>query len=314
MAVGSMLQGMWRSLGANVSAGLLLTIAASTRTFPLVYTPHRCANAHHAAVPALHPAGASHLGCPVAPRESQTVSRLLDLLIRGACRCPFFSLDRGACLLSSTSPAYQTTQTTMALPGWMKGVVKEVPSGDQVVVAAPGAKGLPGPEKRITLSSVLAPRMVRVGARAMGHWQAHAPAALFRRYRSGPRRPLQRSVSTMPAAEGAGSARSSDECVPCSADTPPPNRRHLCCPPLCCCRAAVTAARVTSPLPGRLASTCASSAWARWAGRPGPCMLPGGAASRACPLGPCTVGWGGCWLAHCFVRRQSSCFQHAHLH
>jgi staphylococcal nuclease domain-containing protein 1 len=44
----------------------------------------------------------------------------------------------------------------------MRGVIKEVPSGDTVVVAA-GAKAgaLPSAEKRLTLSSVLAPKLVR---------------------------------------------------------------------------------------------------------------------------------------------------------
>jgi hypothetical protein len=47
------------------------------------------------------------------------------------------------------------------MSGWLRGWVKEVPAGDTVVIAA-GAKGgqLPGAEKRITLSSVIAPRLV----------------------------------------------------------------------------------------------------------------------------------------------------------
>ena len=45
--------------------------------------------------------------------------------------------------------------------GWLRGVVKEVPSGDTVVVMAavrPG-QGIP-PEKRLTLSSLMAPKLV----------------------------------------------------------------------------------------------------------------------------------------------------------
>lgn len=43
--------------------------------------------------------------------------------------------------------------------GWLRGIVKEVPSGDTVVVMAAAKSGIP-PEKRITLSSLLAPRLV----------------------------------------------------------------------------------------------------------------------------------------------------------
>jgi len=46
------------------------------------------------------------------------------------------------------------------MAGWMKGVVKEVLSGDTLVVMG-AVKGGPPPEKRITLSSLQAPRMGR---------------------------------------------------------------------------------------------------------------------------------------------------------
>ena len=50
----------------------------------------------------------------------------------------------------------------MATGGWLRGVVKEVPSGDTVVIAAGAAKpGAIPAEKRITLSSVIAPKLVR---------------------------------------------------------------------------------------------------------------------------------------------------------
>ncbi|KAI3435969.1 hypothetical protein D9Q98_002027 [Chlorella vulgaris] len=50
----------------------------------------------------------------------------------------------------------------MASGGWMRGVVKEAPSGDTVVVSAakPGS-ALPGAEKRLTLSSLVAPKLGR---------------------------------------------------------------------------------------------------------------------------------------------------------
>ncbi|PSC71228.1 hypothetical protein C2E20_5281 [Micractinium conductrix] len=48
----------------------------------------------------------------------------------------------------------------MSTGGWMRGVIKEVPSADTVIVAAGAGKGgLPGAEKRITLSSVAAPKL-----------------------------------------------------------------------------------------------------------------------------------------------------------
>ena len=45
--------------------------------------------------------------------------------------------------------------------GWLRGTIKEVPSGDTVTIVGP-TKGGPPPEKRITLSSLLAPRLVGV--------------------------------------------------------------------------------------------------------------------------------------------------------
>ena len=42
--------------------------------------------------------------------------------------------------------------------GWLRGVVVEVPSGDTVVIAGGSKPG--GPTKRITLSSLIAPRLV----------------------------------------------------------------------------------------------------------------------------------------------------------
>ena len=43
--------------------------------------------------------------------------------------------------------------------GWIKGIVKEVPSGDTLVIASAPRPG--APEKRITLSSLFSPKLVR---------------------------------------------------------------------------------------------------------------------------------------------------------
>lgn len=43
--------------------------------------------------------------------------------------------------------------------GWLRGTVKEVVSGDTVVIMGP-SRGGPPPEKRLTLASLIAPRMV----------------------------------------------------------------------------------------------------------------------------------------------------------
>ena len=44
--------------------------------------------------------------------------------------------------------------------GWLKGVVKGVVSGDCLLIAGSTGAALP-PEKQITLSSLVAPRLVR---------------------------------------------------------------------------------------------------------------------------------------------------------
>ena len=49
--------------------------------------------------------------------------------------------------------------------GWLKGVVKGVPSGDCLLIAGSGNGPLP-PEKAVTLASLVAPRLVRRRARA----------------------------------------------------------------------------------------------------------------------------------------------------
>lgn len=49
----------------------------------------------------------------------------------------------------------------MATSGWLRGTVKEVPSGDTVVIAAGAKPGTIPAEKRLTLASVVAPKLVR---------------------------------------------------------------------------------------------------------------------------------------------------------
>jgi hypothetical protein len=44
--------------------------------------------------------------------------------------------------------------------GWLRGVVKSVESGDTLVIAGNVARG-PPPEKKITLASLIAPKLVR---------------------------------------------------------------------------------------------------------------------------------------------------------
>jgi staphylococcal nuclease domain-containing protein 1 len=45
--------------------------------------------------------------------------------------------------------------------GWLRGIVKEVPSGDTVVVMAATKAGI-APEKRLILSSLTAPKLVSI--------------------------------------------------------------------------------------------------------------------------------------------------------
>lgn len=47
------------------------------------------------------------------------------------------------------------------MAGYLKGIVKEVVSGDTVVVVAATQGPAVPPEKRLTLSSLVAPRLVR---------------------------------------------------------------------------------------------------------------------------------------------------------
>ena len=44
--------------------------------------------------------------------------------------------------------------------GWLRGTVKDVVSGDTLLIMGP-SRGGPAPEKRLTLASLMAPRMVR---------------------------------------------------------------------------------------------------------------------------------------------------------
>ncbi len=46
--------------------------------------------------------------------------------------------------------------------GWLRGVVQEVVSGDTIVIGgAPKPGQGPPPEKRLTLSSMMSPKLVR---------------------------------------------------------------------------------------------------------------------------------------------------------
>lgn len=48
------------------------------------------------------------------------------------------------------------------MAGWLRGTVKEVLSGDSLTIAAGAGKGnAPPAEKRLTLSSLIAPKLVR---------------------------------------------------------------------------------------------------------------------------------------------------------
>jgi hypothetical protein len=53
---------------------------------------------------------------------------------------------------------------TLQATGWLRGKVKEVVSGDTVVVVAATQGPAVPPEKRLTLSSLVAPRLVSAGA------------------------------------------------------------------------------------------------------------------------------------------------------
>jgi hypothetical protein len=62
----------------------------------------------------------------------------------------FFSLPRSGRISSR-----------MAQQSWLRGVIKEVPSGDTLVIIGAIKSGIP-PEKRIILSSLVAPKLVRL--------------------------------------------------------------------------------------------------------------------------------------------------------
>lgn len=135
----------------------------------------------------------------------------------------------------------------MALQGWMKATVKSVENGDTLVVAAGAKPGAIPAEKRITLSSVLAPKLV--SSQRLGH--GDGSSVLFA---------VASCVGTLLR------CRSNPDLFSGRRAEPPPNwpDQLLCLLPSAPCRAVVTAALVTSPLLGKPASSCASFAWARW--------------------------------------------------
>lgn len=54
--------------------------------------------------------------------------------------------------------------------GWLRGTVKSVESGDTlVIIGAAKIGGPPPPEKRLTLSSLVAPKLVR-GQQGLAVW------------------------------------------------------------------------------------------------------------------------------------------------
>ena len=60
--------------------------------------------------------------------------------------------------------------------GWLRGVVKYAESGDTIVIVAAGKGGqipIGCPEKRLTLSSLMAPKFVRVSLKS-NLWSMHS--------------------------------------------------------------------------------------------------------------------------------------------
>lgn len=82
---------------------------------------------------------------------------------------------------------------------WLRGVVKEVPSGDTVVVAAGAKPGQVPAEKRITLSSLVAPKLVRRESRVVVKEGQAVPPLLFcappRSPRPAPARPARAGIT-----------------------------------------------------------------------------------------------------------------------
>ena len=149
----------------------------------------------------------------------------------------------------------------MSTGGWMRGVIKEVPSADTVIVAAGAGKGgLPGAEKRITLSSVAAPKLVSRGWGLAGGPPFRAACCERHRACACPwwlEPALWRASKGSPPFSATATAAASHRRAACVLRAS--NARLL----LAMRRAAATAPLVTTPLPGRHASSCASSAWAR---------------------------------------------------
>jgi hypothetical protein len=56
------------------------------------------------------------------------------------------------------------------MAGWLKGVVKEVLSGDSISIIGGAKPGQVPAEKRITLSSLVCPKLVRGPGGAAGGW------------------------------------------------------------------------------------------------------------------------------------------------
>jgi hypothetical protein len=69
------------------------------------------------------------------------------------------------------SIAHRLSQTAAMATGWLRGIIKEVPSADTLVIIGAVKSGIP-PEKRITLSSLQAPRLVRALRDGGPSWSA----------------------------------------------------------------------------------------------------------------------------------------------
>ena len=68
--------------------------------------------------------------------------------------------------------------------GWLRGTVKDVVSGDTLVIMGP-SRGGPPPEKRLTLASLIAPRMVCFPTRQRRRPARSAELALVQARRDG---------------------------------------------------------------------------------------------------------------------------------
>ena len=67
------------------------------------------------------------------------------------------------------------------MAGWLRGVVSEVPSGDTVIITAGAKPGAIPASKRLTLASLIAPKLVSAMAIIPGHLRKHVAAGAVHR-------------------------------------------------------------------------------------------------------------------------------------